>query len=192
MPPRFPRRRDIPAVPVTDVNVRPVPFLRPFEWMAPAFKTFREQPLPSSYLTEAVPGFDVFGTSRVEEYQVERVLAAAGLNEVTGSKVDADKYRMYLSVSFFHTHVANLLLQAGRVVPDPTLGFPFMAFQSQFIGTPNQIYAIANVIIPPEGRFAVQSQGIGVGAQLQINTLFIEYFIGEPHGLGGLSFSQVV
>ncbi len=173
-------------VEVVDVGSRPVPFLKPFEWVATALRTFRERPLPSTYTTESRPTFDIFGTSRLPEYTVEIVLGGVGNIEVTGSRTPTDKWRQYLSASVSHddgTPGFARFLTFMRVVQEPTLGFPVLPFEESRVALfAADVFAVRNVSVPPDGRIGVSIPSIGAGAQMTLRTLFVEYSIGEPYG----------
>ncbi len=173
-------------VEVVDVGSRPVPFLKPFEWVATALRTFRERPLPSTYTTESRPTFDIFGTSRLPEYTVEVIAGGVGNLEVVGSRTPTDKWRQYLSASVSHddgTPGFAQFLTFIRVVQDPTLGFPQLPFEeSRVLLSSSDLFVVRNVSIPPDGRIGVSIPSIGAGAQMFLRTLFVEYSIGEPTG----------
>lgn len=173
-------------VEVVDVGSRPVPFLKPFEWVATALRTFRERPLPSTYTTESRPTFDLFGTSRLPEYGVEVIAGGAGQIEVTGPRVDTDKWRQYLSASVSHDDTTagfTAFLTFIRVVQDPTLGFPQLPFEESRIAlAAGELFVVRNVSVPPDGRIGVSIPSIAFGAQMILRTLFVEYSIGEPYG----------
>ena len=173
-------------VEVVDVGSRPVPFLKPFEWVATALRTFRERPLPSTYTTEARPTFDLFGTQRLREYTVEVIAGGLGNLEVTGSRTPVDKWRQYLSASVSHddgTITGPKFLSFMRVVQDPTLGFPVLAFEESRIAlVSGNLFAVRNVSVPPDGRIGVSAPNMDAGAQMFLRTLFVEYSIGEPYG----------
>ncbi len=165
---------------------RPVEFLRAFEWVATALTSFREKPLPSAYLPTAIPTFDLFGSSRLADYQVELVVGAPASIEVVGARVAIDKYRLYLSVDVFHDDITNHKILFSRVVPDPTLGFPIVVFATSEKGvTTNEHVAVQNVLVPPDGRIeclATLPASMGVGTRLTMQSLFIEMDLGEPAG----------
>ena len=174
-----------PAVRVQEVGRKGVQMLRPFEWVAKVFQSFRDRPLPASYKTEVQPVFDVFGTERVGQFQIDTALGALGGLEAFGTKVPGDRYRFYLSAHAFHSDFGiSHHMWFNRVLPDPALGFPSMAFDTGSIfATPAfQLFATRNVTLPPEGRISVQSAVIGALARLFLVTVFIEYPIGEPSG----------
>ena len=157
-------------------------FLRPFEWVATALRTFRERPLPSTYTTESRPTFDIFGTSRFPEYQVEVVDGTVSAIEVVGSKVPTDRWRQYLSASISHDDPASRIVTFSRVLQDPTLGFPILVFDVSPLLATGILHAVRNISVPPDGRIAAQVPAIGVGAQLFLRTVFVDYLIGEPYG----------
>jgi len=173
-------------VEVVEVGSKPVPFLRPLEWVATALRTFRERPLPATYTTESRPTFDLFGTSRLPAHEVEVIAGGVGNIEVTGSRVDADRWRQYLSASVSHddgTPGFVAFLTFIRVVQDETLGFPQLPFEESRIALgQGDVFAVRNVSVPPDGRIGVSIPSIGAGAQLTLRTLFVEYAIGEPYG----------
>jgi len=173
-------------VEVVDVGSRPVPFLKPFEWVATALRTFRERPLPSTYTTESRPTFDIFGTSRLPEYTVEVIAGGVGNLEVTGSRTATDKWRQYLSASVSHDDASigfAEFLTFNRIVQDPTLGFPLLPFEESRIAlVAGDVFAVRNVSVPPDGRIGVSIPQIGAGSQMFLRTLFVEYSIGEPYG----------
>jgi len=180
--PHVPGPRKPPPIEVVEVGEKPVPFLRPFDWVATALRSFRERPLPGTYITQASPGFNLFGTSRLPFYTVEVVDGGVGSLEVLGSRVASDKWRQYLSVDVRHDDGGNVHdVRFVRVVQDTTLGFPEVAFDSQELAT-DVHFTARNISVPPDGRIGAQLTAIGIGAQLFLRALFIEYDIGEPSG----------
>lgn len=167
---------------VVEVGEAPVPFLRSFDWVATALRSFREKPLPASYITQAAPGFDLFGTSRLPEYGIEVIAGGANQLEVFGARIAPGRWRQYLSLSVSHDDVVNRIMRFNRVVQDDTLGFPEIPF-AVAAGLPSgEIFTARNVSVPPDGRVSGSVAAIGVGAQLFLRTLFIEYDVGEPSG----------
>jgi len=170
---------------------RGVPFLRSFDWLAVALRTFRERPLPSAYTPTVQPTFDLFASSRLGEAQVEQILGDLGGIEVFGPRVNVTKYRLYLSVDVFHTDATAHKLLFNRVVPDPILGFPTVVFATS--ASPNAFYpgvafeehvAVQNVLVPPDGRMACTVSlpaSMGGASRLQMRSLFIEFAVGEPN-----------
>ncbi len=169
-------------VEVIEVGEAPVPFLRPFDWVATALRSFRERPLPSTYITQASPGFDLFGTSRLPEYQIELIGGGVNQIEVTSARVPATKWRQYLSASVSHTDGTSRIFTFTRVVQHDVLGFPFLPFDSSPSLPANQIFAVRNISVPPDGRIGAQVAALTVGAELFLRTLFVEYDVGEPSG----------
>ena len=174
---------DPDPIPVKEVGKNPVPFLRPLDWVATSLRTFRERPLPSTYTTEAVPTFDLFGNARIENVQFEEVLGTLGDIEVTSAKVDPTEYRYYLSFTFQHDDLVSRRLQPGRIIANSA--FPFVAIADEAregVAPPNIIFTIRNVTVPPEGRLAARVEAIGGGSRITLQSLFIDYKIGEPTG----------
>ena len=169
-------------VEVIEVGEAPVPFLRPFDWVATALRSFRERPLPGTYITQASPGFDLFGTSRFPEYGIEVVAGGVGNLEVFSARVAAGKWRQYLSMSVSHDDVVNRIMRFNRVVQDDALGFPAIPFEVSLALPAGAIFTARNASLPPDGRISGSVLAIAVGAQLTLRTLFIEYDIGEPSG----------
>ncbi len=165
---------------------RSVPFLRPFEWVATSLTSFREKPLPSAYTPTATPTFDLFGSSRLVDFEVEDIPGDLGSIEVVGAKVALNKYRIYLSVDVFHDDVSDHKLLFSRVVPDPTLGFPIVVFGTSLKGVvANEHVAFQNILIPPDGRIeclASLPATMGAGNRLTLRNMFIEMDLGEPAG----------
>lgn len=170
-------------VEVIEVGEAPVPFLRPFDWVSTALRSFRERPLPGTYITQAAPGFDLFGTSQLPNYAIEIINGGVGNIEVTGARVPATKWRQYLSVSVSHDDgIALHRMLFSRVVQDDTAGFPAIPFESSDALSAAEVFTARNISVPPDGRISASVAAIGVGAQLHLRTLFIEYDIGEPSG----------
>jgi len=169
-------------VEVIEVGEAPVPFLRPFDWVATSLRSFRERPLPSTYITQASPGFDLFGTSRLPEYGVEQIGGGVNQIEVTGARVAAGKWRQYLSVSVSHDDPTSRIMTLTRVVQHDILGFPALPFAASASLPAAQIFAERNISVPPDGRIGAQVAALSLGAQLFLRTLFIEYDVGEPSG----------
>lgn len=172
---------------------RGVPFLRTFDWIATAFRTFRERPLPSAYTPTVQPTFDLFASSRLGSFQVENIEGALGGIEVSGPRVATDKYRLYMSVDVFHDDAVNdHKFLFARVVPDALLGFPVVVFATT--QSPNAFYpgitinehaAVQNVLVPPDGRIdALVSvpASMPAGSRITMRNMFIEFEIGEPSG----------
>jgi len=172
-----------PPVDVRDVGSTPVPFLRPFEWIATAFKTFREKPLPASYTTQGQPTFDLFGTSKLPEYGVEVIAGGVGNLEVLTPRIDATKWRQYLSVDVRHDDgAASHAIRFVRVVQDSTLGFPSLPFAVSPAIAAGVHFTERNASVPPDGRIGAEVDAIALGAQLFLRALFVEFEIGEPYG----------
>ncbi len=179
-----------PPVDVVDVGKRPVQILRAFEWVATALRTFRERPLPGSYSTEAIPTFDLFGSSKLEDFQVEEILGDLASIEVLGPRVATDKYRIYLSVDVFHDDAVAHKMLFSRVVPDPVLGFPIVVFATAAGVVANEHVAVQNILIPPDGRIETLASlpaSMGAASRITMRNMFIEMAIGEPSGelIGG-------
>ncbi len=180
--PHIPGPPKSPPVEVIEVGEAPVPFLRPFDWVATTLRSFRERPLPSTYVTQAAPGFDLFGTSRLPEYDVEQISGGADNIEVFGAKIPAGKWRQYLSVSVSHNDPTPRIVTLTRIVQHDVLGFPPVPFAvsaslPRFIAFPER-----NISVPPAGRIGAQVAALTLGAELFLATLFIEYDVGEPSG----------
>ncbi len=169
-------------VEVIEVGQAPVTFLRNFDWVATALRSFRVRPLPSTYITQASPGFDLFGTSRIPEYDIEVINGGVGNIEVSGARVAAGKWRQYLSVSVSHDDVVDRVLLFSRIVQDDTLGFPVIPFDSSEPQSSERTFTTRNVSVPPDCRISASVRAIGGGAQMHLRTLFIEYDVGEPSG----------
>jgi len=168
-------------VEVVDVGSRPVPFLRPLEWVATALRTFRERPLPSTYTTEARPVFDLFGTHRIEEVVYEKVSGNLVQLEVLSSKVPETKYRQYLSMAYSHDDPISRLVFAERQV---SFGgtFPFIPLDDLEIQATNHWRVVRNVTVPPGGRIGAQVNSLAAAARITLISLYVEYAIGEPYG----------
>jgi len=159
-----------------------VPFLRPFDWVATALRSFRERPLPSTYITQASPGFDLFGMSRVGAMAAEIVQGGPGNIEVFGAKVARTKWRQYLSVSVTHDDVVLRRILLNRIIQDDVFGFPPIPIDRSVRISSVENLTARNISVPPDGRISAASDAIGVGAEMTLRSLFIEYDIGEPSG----------
>jgi len=172
-----------PPIEVLEVGKRPVPFLRPLEWIATALRTFREKPLPASYTTEARPVFNLFGTSRFPGYGVEVIAGGVGNLEVLTPRIAESKYRQYLSVDVRHDDgAASHEIRFIRTVQDTALGFPNIPFAISASIAAGVHFADRNISVPPDGRIGAEVDAIGAGAQLFLRTLFVEFDVGEPYG----------
>jgi len=168
---------------VVDVTEKPVPFLRPLDWIATTLRSFRERPLPGTYSTEARPTFDLFGTAKLEEYGVESIAGGVGNLEVFGAKVARDRWRQYLSVAVVHDDgAATHQIRFTRIVQDDVLGFPAIAFEVSGDLAAAEFFSARNVSVPPEGRISARLDAIAAGAQMTLTTLFVEFDLGEPYG----------
>lgn len=88
---------------VVDVGRRnQVPFFRAFDWIAKSLTSFRERPLPGSYTTEVQPTVELFGSSRIPEYQVQELPGTLGSVEETLTQVADENFRLYLSFAAIH------------------------------------------------------------------------------------------
>ncbi len=185
--PHTPRTRERPPIRVKDVDKpSPVPFLRAFDWISVAMRSFREKPIPSTYTTEAVPTFDLFGNERISEVQFEFLFGTLGGIELVGPVVPPDRSRFYLSMAFLHTDTIAVThsLQAIRVLN--VLGaFPQVPFQDpnrNGSALANFWYTARNFTAPPESFAGVSADAMGAAARLFVTSAFIEYPIGEPRG----------
>jgi len=182
MPHRAPPKP--PPIEVDDVGRNRVPFLRPLEWIAVALKSFREKPLPSTYLTDAQPVFDLFGNARIEQVQFDQVDGPLGDIEVLTAPTPANKYRLYLSMAYKHDDPVSRLSFAERVVsvPAPIGGFPFAPLDDMETQVTDIWRVVRNATVPPLGRIGAQVDVIGLGARITLLSLFVEMDVGEPHG----------
>jgi len=170
-------------VEVIEVGEAPVPFLRPFDWVATALRSFRERPLPGTYITQASPGFDLFGTSRVPEMTAELTQGVLGGVEVFGARVARTKWRQYISVAVSHDDPVSRIMTLTRIIQDDILGFPVLPWAVSDRALPANVFLTGRMAsVPPDGRIAASVPGIGVGNQLSLRSLFIEYDVGEPSG----------
>ncbi len=182
MPHRAPPKP--PPIEVDDVGRNRVPFLRPLEWIAVALRSFREKPLPSTYLTDAQPVFDLFGNARIEQVQFEQVNGTLGQIEVLTSQTPANKYRLYLSMAYMHDDIVSHVSFAERVisVPVPIGGFPFAPLDDSETQVPLFWRVVRNSTVPPLGRIGAQVDAMGGGGRITVVALFTEMDVGEPHG----------
>jgi len=182
MPHRAPPKP--PPIEVENVHRNRVPFLRPLDWIATALRSFREKPLPSTYLTDAQPVFDLFGNARIAQVQFDQVDGPLGQLEVVTAAVPANKYRLYLSMAYRHDDLISHLSFAERVIsqPIPLGGFPFAPLDD----TENQVSGswrvVRNTTVPPLGNIGAQVDALGGGARITLLSLFVELDVGEPHG----------
>jgi len=185
--PHTPSTREPKPIRVKDVDSpAPVPFLRAFDWISVALRSFREKPIPSTYTTEAVPTFDIFGNERIAEVQFEFLFSPLGAIELVGTVVPADRSRFYLSMAFLHsdTIAVSHSLQAIRVLNVGGV-FPQLPFQDPSrngAALANIFYTARNFTAPPESFAGVSADAMGAGARLFVTSAFIEYPIGEPRG----------
>lgn len=170
-------------VDVRDVSRAPVPMLRAFRWVATTLQSFRERPLPGSYQTDAIPTFDLFAASRIEEMSFESAAGGVGNLEAYFSQCPEDKWRQYVSVAFQHDDPGGPhVMQACRAL---SVGgtFPFAPLADPVRGgaAPNgEWFAVRNVSCPPGGRVGAMIDALGVGTQLFLRGVFIEMDVGEP------------
>ncbi len=173
-----------PPVSVREVGRKGVQMLRPFEWVATVFQSFRDRPLPATYKTEVQPTFDIFGTERIGQFVVEIGFGVLGGLEAFDSKVPGDQYRVYLSAAGFHTDGVSHHLVFGRIVPFTGIGFPTVIFDSgsDFATPALQTFATRDFTLPPEGRCGISSVTMGAGARLFLTTMYYQLPVGEPDG----------
>jgi len=172
------------SVPVREVGRKGVQMLRPFEWVATVFQSFRDRPLPATYKTEVQPVFDIFGSERVGEYVIETGISGLGGLEAFDSKCPGDQYRFYLSAACFHSDSVVHTMWFNRIVPDPVLGFPAIPFDAGpgFAFVPFQQMTTRDATLPPDGRMSARSLTMGAGARMFLTTMYYQYPIGEPSG----------
>lgn len=148
--------------------------------------TFRERPLPGSYLPVIAPTFDIFGSERLPETQNFTVVGALGGIEVTDGPVPEDKWRFVISMFGLHTDAVSQLLAPIRVVPSGGT-FPQAPFESDrsvpgFFQLSTRMFAC-----PPNSFYGFKSTAMGAFAQLAIGGLFIDFDIGEYPTFGAQS-----
>jgi len=182
MPHRAPPKP--PPIEVDDVGRNRVPFLRPLDWIATALRTFREKPLPSTYLTDAQPVFDLFGNARIEQVQFEQVNGVLGQIEVLSSETPVNKYRLYLQMAYRHDDIVSRVSFAERTItqPIPIGGFPFAPLDDSETQVALFWRVVRNATVPPLGRIGAQVDALGGGARITLLSLFVEMDVGEPHG----------
>jgi hypothetical protein len=159
-----------------------VQILRAFDWISPALTTFRERPLPGSYLPIIRPVMDVFGTSRLREVHYEQVLGGLGNVELLHGPVDSGHYRHYLSIQFSHDDatVISREFAAVRVVTTDGGGlFPSVAL-SDGVPTPAlRLRAERNITAPPLSWVGARAGGLDAASRITLRVLWIEFPLGE-------------
>lgn len=170
-----------PPIEVVEVGEKPVPFLRPLEWVATALRSFRERPLPGTYVTEARPTFDLFGTHAIENVQFETVAGPLAQIEVLSAAVPEGKYRQYLSMAYSHDDPTDRLAFAERVV---SFGgtFPFVPLDDLEVQVRGHWRVVRNVTVPPGGFIGAQVNSLAAAARLTLISVFVEYDVGETYG----------
>jgi len=167
-----------PPVEVVEVGSKPVPFLKPLEWIATTLRSFRERPLPSTYTTEVRPTIDLFGAHRMAEVEVATVQGALGGLEVFHTAVPAGNLRLYLSMHYTQDDVVDRALLPG-VIFRTTTGFPIAGNRDQLLVPPGRNFAVRNVVVGPFGRIACVTNAMGAAARMSIVVAWIEMPVGE-------------
>lgn len=156
-----------------------VQIMRQFGWVAPVLTTFRERPLPGSYVPKLNAGFDIFGTSRIGEVQYATLVSAVAAIELTHTKVPVDRWRHYMTMNYQHDDaITQQVLTPGIVLSD-TSGFPFVGIAGAAVTTEDRPRNVRNIVVPPLGFIGVQAGAMGAGSVLKLDVIWIEYPVGE-------------
>lgn len=179
-----PQTREPEPIPVKEVGKGgQVPFFRAFEWIAKSLTSFRERPLPGSYTTQVQPTLELFGSSRISEYQVEEQSGTLGSIEETFGEVAAENFRLYLSFAAIHDDPTAHDVLFMRVMPTREGTFPVLSYRVFPQLANGEWAATENILVPPEGRIGVtvrRPTSMNPASRITIEALFIDFLIGEP------------
>ena len=152
---------------------------RAIRWMAKTLTANRDAlPFPEGITNVINPTIDIFGSQRVAEQQIATVQGALAGIEVTHTRVPQDRIRYYLSIEYEHDDPVDRRIRPGRIIQVGAL-FPFAAFADDQLTVAGQNLAVRTFTVGPGAFAAVQANGMGAGARLTINVLWIEIPLGE-------------
>lgn len=166
-------------------DVRSVPITRSFSWIRGALETFRERPLPGSYLPVIAPTFDVFGSEQIENVRTFSVVGGGGQIEVVDGPVPEGRWRFVQSMACLHTDGVSQIMAPIRVVPEAGF-FVQQEFVTDVFLAPFVTLAVRNFAVGPGAFYGYRVLALGVLAQIGINGLFIEMDVGEYPNLGSV------
>jgi len=159
-------------------DVRTVPITRSFSWIRAALNTFRERPLPGSYLPVIAPTFDVFGSEQMESLRTFSVVGGSAQIEVVDGPVPEGRWRFVQSMACLHTDGVSQIMAPIRIVPEAGL-FVQQEFVSDVFLAPFVTLATRNFAVGPGSFYGYRVLALGIGAQIGINGIFIEMDVGE-------------
>ena len=148
-------------------------------------------PLIDRVLSTILPTIDAFGTEKIAQVGYAQVQGALGGVEVAHNAplligANAPRARIYLSMEYWHDDVVNRQIRAGRIIPDSSGTFPFVAISNSLsiagdtgAGGGDNRLAVRNVTIGPNQRIAARADQMGGGARLTLRVAFIEFQVGQ-------------
>jgi len=153
-------------------------------WVPQQFNVQDFTPRIDSLLSTLLPTVEVFGTEKMAEVQYAEVLGALGAVEVLHTAVAGGRCRIYLVMEYWHDDVVNRELRAGRVVPEATAGFPFVATtRSESLpgdtgGTGVNRRVVRNITVGPGARTGARADAMGGAARVTLRVHFIDFQLG--------------
>jgi hypothetical protein len=160
-------------------------------WVPSVLNVQSSLPILNSMMSMVVPNVDVFGTERLANPGFAEVLGALGGVEVTHNAplsqgINAPRIRIYVSMEYWHDDVVNRQLRAGRVLPESSGIFPFVALNDSVsvpgdtgAGGGDNRLAVRNVTVGPAMRIGVRADAMGAGARITLRVFFLEMQLGQ-------------
>jgi hypothetical protein len=176
---------------VREINIEPPG--SPLLWIPNVFRFQSALPRIDSALSMLIPVVDAFGTEKLASGEVgfAEVLGALGAVEVSHNAPLADgvntpRARQYLSMEYWHDDIVNHQLRAGRILPESSGLFPFVALRDSVdipgdtgAGGGDNRLAVRNFHIGPNMRAAVRADAMGGGARITLRVTFVEFILGQ-------------
>ena len=149
----------------------------PLLWIPNVFRPQDQLPRIDALLSTVIPQVNAFGTEKMAETGYAEVQGDLGDIEVLHNAPRAEgpntpRCRIYLSMEYWHDDNVNHDLRAGRVVPEDTGSFPFVAIT-------NSIDTAGDPGGTGQNRLAVRNVTIGPNMRITLRVSFIEFILGQ-------------
>lgn len=112
------------------------------------------------------------------DVEQESISSLAGQLELTHEKVSSNRWRLYLSIEYWHNDTVNREIAPARVV-ETSGTFPIARFRDEISVAGDFRLAARQISIGPGNRIAVETRAIGAGARLFASVVWIELPLGE-------------
>jgi len=155
-----------------------------FDWIGRVFDIRGPRRAPVEIQDEYRATFDVFGTHRMGEMQVQSIFitqgGAPGALELAHTEVPQGFWRMYLSMEVWQNNATSQILAMARIVPTGVSpGFPIARFTSEFLAAQDIRIAFTFLQLGPGSFLAVEGRNVAAGTRVDMTMVWLELPLGE-------------